>query len=44
MNLNLPQSTKVNKFVAKTNFYKRANITPKMHDLIEQQIDTHYVD
>lgn len=39
MNLNLPQSTEINKFVAKTNFYKRANITPKMHDLIEQQID-----
>lgn len=39
MNLNLPQSTEINKFVAKTNFYKRANITPKLRDLIEQQID-----
>ena len=38
-NLNLPKSTEINKFVAKTNFYKRPNITPKIHDLIEQQID-----
>ena len=39
MNLNLPKSTEINKFVAKTNFYKRANITPKIHNFIEQQID-----
>lgn len=39
MYLNLPTSTEVNRFVAKTNFYKRTNITPKLHDLIEQQID-----
>ncbi len=39
MDLNLPKSTEINKFVAKTNFYKRASITPKIHDLIEQQID-----
>lgn len=37
--LHLPKSTDINKFVAKTNFYKRANITPKIHDFIEQQID-----
>ena len=37
--LHLPRSTEFNKFVAKTNFYKRANITPKIHDFIEQQID-----
>jgi hypothetical protein len=39
MNLSLPTSTEINRFVAKTNFYKRTNITPKIHDLIEQQID-----
>lgn len=39
MDLNLPKSTEINKFVAKTNFYKRANITPKIHNFIEQQID-----
>lgn len=39
MNLNLPTSTEINRFVAKTNFYKRTNITPKIHDFIEQQID-----
>lgn len=39
VDLNLPKSTAYNKFVAKTNFYKRATITPKIHDLIEQQID-----
>ncbi len=39
MNLNLPKSTEINKFVAKTNFYKRASITPKTHNFIEQQID-----
>lgn len=39
VNLNLPKTTEINKFVAKTNFYKRANITPKTHNLIEQQID-----
>lgn len=37
--LHLPKSTEINKFVAKTNFYRRANITPKIHDFIEQQID-----
>ncbi len=37
--LHLPKSTEINKFVAKTNFYKRANITPKIHDFIEQQLD-----
>ena len=37
--LHLPKSTEINKFVAKTNFYKRANITPKIHDFIEQQVD-----
>ena len=39
MDLNLPKSTEINKFVAKTNFYKQASITSKIHDLIEQQID-----
>ncbi|OYW86167.1 hypothetical protein B7Z17_00980 [Candidatus Saccharibacteria bacterium 32-49-10] len=39
MSLNLPKSTEINRFVAKTNFYKQAKITPKLHDLIEQQID-----
>lgn len=39
MNLNLPKSTEISKFVAKTNFYKRASITPKIHDFIERQID-----
>ncbi len=39
MNLNLPGTTEINRFVAKTNFYKQASITPKLHDLIEQQID-----
>ena len=39
VDLNLPKSTEINKFVAKTNFYKRATITPKIHDLIEQQVD-----
>lgn len=39
MSLNLPQSTEINRFVAKTNFYKQAGITPKLHDLIERQID-----
>lgn len=39
MDLNLPKSTEINKFVAKTNFYKRASITPKIHNFIEQQID-----
>lgn len=37
--LHLPKSTEINKFIAKTNFYKLANITPKIHDFIEQQID-----
>ena len=37
--LHLPKSTEINKFVAKTNFYKRANITPKIHNFIEQQVD-----
>ncbi len=37
--LHLPKSTEINKFVAKTNFYKRANITPKIHDFIERQVD-----
>ena len=37
--LHLPKSTEINKFIAKTNFYKRANITPKIHDFIEQQVD-----
>lgn len=37
--LHLPKSTEINKFVAKTNFYERANITPKIHDFIEQQVD-----
>ena len=37
--LHLPKSSEINKFVAKTNFYKRANITPKIHDFIEQQLD-----
>lgn len=39
MSLNLPKSTEINRFVAKINFYKQAGITPKLHDLIEQQID-----
>lgn len=39
MSLNLPKSTEINRFVAKTNFYKQAGITPKLHDLIERQID-----
>jgi len=39
VNFNLPKSTEINKFVAKANFYKRANITPKTHNLIERQID-----
>lgn len=39
VNLNLPSTTEINRFVAKTNFYKQVNITPKIHDLIEQQID-----
>ena len=39
MDLNLPKSTQINKFVAKANFYKRVGITPKIHDLIEQQVD-----
>ena len=38
MSLNLPKSTDINRFVAKANFYKQAGITPKLHDLIEQQI------
>lgn len=37
--LHLPKSSEINKFIAKTNFYKLANITPKIHDFIEQQID-----
>lgn len=37
--LHLPKSTEINKFVAKTNFYKRTNITPKIHNFIEQQVD-----
>ena len=37
--LHLPKSTEFNKFVAKTNFYKRANMTPKIHNFIEQQVD-----
>ena len=37
--LHLPKSTEINKFVAKTNFYKRANRTPKIHNFIEQQVD-----
>ena len=37
--LHLPRSTEFNKFVAKTNFYKRANMTPKIHNFIEQQVD-----
>lgn len=39
MNLNLPKTTEVNGFVAKAKFYKQAGITPKIHDLIEQQIE-----
>ncbi len=39
MSLNLPKSTEINRFVAKTNFYKQTGITPKLRDLIEQQID-----
>lgn len=39
MSLNLPKSTEFKRFVAKTNFYKQVGITPKLHDLIEQQID-----
>ena len=37
--LHLPKSTEFNGFVAKTNFYRRANITPKIHNFIEQQVD-----
>ena len=37
--LHLPKSTEINKFIAKTNFYKQAAITPRIHDLIEKQID-----
>lgn len=39
MILNLPKSTEVNKFVAKTKLYKHASITPKIHDHIERQIE-----
>jgi hypothetical protein len=39
MSLNLPKSTEINRFVAKANFYKQTGITPKLHDLIERQID-----
>ena len=39
MSLNLPKTTEINRFVAKANFYKQAGITPKLHDLIETQID-----
>lgn len=39
MSLNLPKSTEINRFVAKTNFYKQAGITTKLRDLIEQQVD-----
>jgi hypothetical protein len=39
VSLHLPKSTEVHRFVAKTNFYKQAGITPKLRDLIEQQIE-----
>lgn len=39
MSLNLPKSTEINRFIAKSNFYKQPGITPKLHDLIEKQID-----
>lgn len=39
MSLNLPKSTEINRFVAKTNFYKQTSVTPRLRDLIEQQID-----
>ena len=39
MSLSLPKSTELNRFVAKTHFYKQPGITPKLRDLIEQQID-----
>lgn len=39
MSLNLPKSTEINRFVAKSNFYKQPGITSKLHDLIEHQID-----
>ena len=39
MSLSLPKSTELNRFVAKTNFYKQPGITPKLRDLIEQQVD-----
>jgi hypothetical protein len=39
VSLNLPNSTEIHRFIAKTNFYKQAGITPKLRDLIEQQID-----
>jgi hypothetical protein len=39
VSLNLPKSSEINRFVAKTNFYKQAGITPKLRELIEQQID-----
>lgn len=39
MSLHLPKSTEVHRFVAKTNFYKQAGITPRLRDLIERQIE-----
>ena len=39
VDLQLPASTRFDKFVAKTNLYKQAAITPKIHDLIEKQIE-----
>ncbi|HEX8227465.1 MAG TPA: DUF4391 domain-containing protein [Candidatus Saccharimonadales bacterium] len=39
MSLNLPKSTETDRFVAKTSFYKQPGMTPKLQDLIEQQID-----
>ena len=39
MSLSLPKSTELNRFVAKTNFYKRPGMTPKLRTLIEQQVD-----
>ena len=39
VDFHLPSSTNVDRFIAKTNLYKQSIITPKIHNLIEQQIE-----
>lgn len=39
VNLDLPKSTQINRFIPKSTLYKQASITPKIHDLLEQQVE-----